>query len=151
VRSIFNYITSFFYEKEVPKAPVVVERYENKYKSKYDGLKILPLTEEERAKLKSSILYETTPIGNVVMFYDNDKKSFEYYSDKVIPHRFLETVSRKYVTYFNCKAIYSQDKEINRYTYLGKIVNFSFLKKTDKKLLNKKLNMSFRQYKNMKL
>ena len=113
-----------------------------------------PLTEEERVRLQTNVLYETTPIGNVVMFYDDAKKSFEYYSDKVIPFRFLETVSRKYVVTFHCKAVYVNEgnrKETNRYTYLGKIVNYSFLKKADKKLLNKKLNMSFREFKNMKL
>jgi hypothetical protein len=140
--------------QEAPKPLPIVEKYENKYKPKYDLLEMTPLTEEERVRLQTNVLYETTPIGNVVMFYDDAKKSFEYYSDKVIPFRFLETVSRKYVVTFHCKAVYVNEgnrKETNRYTYLGKIVNFTFCKKADKKLVNKKLNMSFREFKNMKL
>jgi len=142
--SIYRYVTSFFATpKEIPKKKVIeVEKYEDKYKQKFDELK------EDTATSKTNILFETTPNGNVIMFYDNEKKSYDYYSDKVIPFRFLETVSRKYVVFFKCKSI---TKEINRYTYLGKMANFSFLQKPDKKVLNKKLNMSFKEYKNMKL
>ena len=37
----------------------------------------------------------------------------------------------------------------NRYTYQGKIANFNFLKKTDKKLVNKKLSLKFSDYKKL--
>lgn len=148
VQSIFHYFKTSPPEikPEVCEKPVI-ELYENKYKIKYDEMEGISLTEEERTRLKTNILYETTPIGNVILFYDETKESFEYYSDKVIPFRFLETVSRKYVVSFNCKSIH-KDKETNRYTYLGKIANFSFLQKPSK---NKKLNMSFKEYKNMKI
>ena len=44
---------------------------------------------------------EMTPVGNVIMQYDGKKESFVYYSDNIVPFRFLETVSRKYMTTFN--------------------------------------------------
>ena len=57
-------------------------------------------------KLKNNFLFENTPNGNIVMCYNNEKKSFEYYSDKMMPYRYLETVARKYVTTFYCKPLY---------------------------------------------
>jgi hypothetical protein len=37
----------------------------------------------------------------------------------------------------------------NRYTYAGKYANFNFLKKVDKKVCNKKLGLSFADFKKM--
>ena len=39
----------------------------------------------------------------------------------------------------------------NRYTYQGKLANFNFLKKPDKKLINKKLALSFSDYKKLNI
>lgn len=38
----------------------------------------------------------------------------------------------------------------NRYTYEGKIANFNFLQKIERKIFNKKLDLSFADFKNMK-
>ena len=43
------------------------------------------------------------------------------------------------------------DVVANRYTYQGKIANFNFLKKPDKKLVNKKLALSFADYKKLNI
>ena len=39
----------------------------------------------------------------------------------------------------------------NRYTYEGKLANFSFLKKPDRKIIDKKYAMSFADYKKLNL
>jgi hypothetical protein len=57
-------------------------------------------------KLKNTFVMEKTPLGNVMMSYNNSKNSFEYYSDNTIPYRYLETVARKYVIFFDCKMLY---------------------------------------------
>jgi len=186
--------------------------------------------------LKNNFIFEKTPLGNVIMYYNNSRESFEYYSDNTIPYRFLETISRKYVKTFNCKQIYfdmefelrkqkeaqelkelkeaQELKELklledslkvntelvkkkdvfakfkgyntesgtgkvnrgvappknsipnntmkkkdekyilkenaNRYTCEGKLANFSFLKKPDRKIVDKKYAMSFADFKKMK-
>jgi hypothetical protein len=189
--------------------------------------------------LKNNFILEKTPLGNVIMYYNNSRESFEYYSDNTIPYRFLETVGRKYVKTFNCKQIYfdmefelrkqkeaqelkelkelkelEELKELklledslkgnvelekkknvfakfksyntesgtgkvnrgvappknsipnntmkkkdekyilkdnaNRYTCEGKLANFSFLKKPDRKIVDKKYAMSFADFKKMK-
>jgi hypothetical protein len=185
--------------------------------------------------LKNNIIMEKTPLGNVVMFYNNSRSSFEYYSDSAIPYRYLEVLGRKYVMTYNCKQIYvDMSKEIeeaekklaekkqkeedekknqeeatekakrnpesetpepqkknvfakfktynkdtsikaaavpldrpapakntkpqeekvvkeraNRYSFEGKLVNFSFLKKVDRKEVDKRYGVSFAEFKKM--
>jgi hypothetical protein len=185
--------------------------------------------------LKNNFVFEKTPLGNVIMYWNNSRESFEYYSDNTIPYRFLETIARKYVKTFNCRQIYvdmefelneferkqkeedlriklleeeeskivlnqnnvelkkkdvfakfknynkesgtgkvnrgvappknsipnnntkkSDEKIIlkensNRYTCEGKIANFNFLKKPDRKVTDKKYAMSFADYKKLNL
>lgn len=66
-------------------------------------------------KLKNSYVMENTPLGNVAMCYNHEKETFEYYSDKVIPYRYLEPVARKYVIFFQCKQLYvDMDEELKQ-------------------------------------
>jgi len=213
-----------------------------------EGLNELNKLAEEKAiqfvidvrldKLKNNFVIEKTPLGNVLMLYNNKRGSFEYYSDNTIPYRYLESVGRKYVKTFNCRPIYfdmeeelknyekkleekeneekekeakrKQDEEenknnfitavepkknvfakfksynkeagtghvntaappknsipnnkvtetnsnekvllkenANRYSYEGKFSNFNFLKKIDRKVVDKKYAMSFADFKRM--
>jgi len=71
--------------------------------------------------LLSNFVMEKTPLGNVIMYYNNNRGSFEYYSDNTIPYRYLETVSRKYVKSFNCVYLYvDMVNELNEYDRLQK-------------------------------
>jgi hypothetical protein len=186
--------------------------------------------------LVNNFIMEKTPSGNVIMYYNNKRGSFEFYSDNTIPYRYLETVARKYVKCYNCRPIFvdmeeelklaeekwekerkekeekdDRDKKrqeelknsnkppenrksvfakfksynkdqatnktmaappknsipnkaltkeqenekillkerANRYTYEGKISNFSFLKKVERKIVDKKYGMSFSDFKKM--
>ena len=74
-------------------------------------------------KLKKCFVIEKTPLGNVAMYYNADRESFEYFSDNTIPYRFLEVVGRKYVITFQCLPLY--------------IIMEEELKKFEKKLLEK--------------
>jgi len=72
--------------------------------------------DERLDKLKNSFIMEKTPLGNVLMLYNNKRGSFEFYSDNTIPYRYLETVSRKYVKTFGCRPIYSDmEEELKNY------------------------------------
>ena len=52
-------------------------------------------------------LRETTPRGEIVMYYDAETKSFNYYSNsKNIPYSTLDAVARKYVCLYNVPSIY---------------------------------------------
>jgi len=190
-------------------------------------------------KLKNCFVIEYTPLGNVLMIYDDERETFKYYSDNAIPYRYLEVVARKYVKQFACRHIFvdmeeelklseekwekerkeKEEKEAdekrkkeeaiknlkpieekknvftkfksynkdagtghintaappknsipnkkltqeqenekvlikeraNRYTYEGKFANFSFLKKIDRKVVDKKLALSFSDFKKMQI
>lgn len=81
--------------------------------------------------LINNFIMEKTPSGNVIMYYNNKRESFEFYSDNTIPYRYLETVSRKYVKTFNCRYLYvDMDNELNESDRLRKEQN-------DKKCLAK--------------
>jgi hypothetical protein len=54
----------------------------------------------------NNYVLEMTPLGNVYMRYNNNKKSFEYFSNNTIPYRYLEAVGRKYVMTYWCKPLF---------------------------------------------
>ena len=74
------------------------------------------VVEQRLEKLKNSFVMEKTPLGNVVMYYNAKRETFEYYSDSTIPYRFLEVVARKYVTTFHCRPLYViMEDELKKY------------------------------------
>ena len=59
---------------------------------------------------KARILYESTPRGNIVMFYDVYKDGFSYYSDQTgIPYKVLNAVAMKYVIMFRCRDFFMDE------------------------------------------
>jgi hypothetical protein len=197
---------------EIKEEKVIVP-YVDKYKDKIKSEEHATLTKDFLDNLKNTFVMEMTPNGNVLMFWDNDRNSFTYYSDTSIPYRYLEVVARKYVIMNNCREIYyimeeqlkplaKEEKEVkevkeinvnvfaklksynqssiintknvapkkqnistrlptinikkedkgdillkenaNRYSYEGKMVNFSFLKKPK---LNHSEKISFSEFK----
>lgn len=52
---------------------------------------------------KKKILIESTPRGNIYMYYDAYKMGFAYYSDtNSLPYKVLNAVAMKYCTTFHC-------------------------------------------------
>jgi len=97
-------------KEEEPPKPIF---FEEKYKEEYEKAEDTELSKERLEQLKNSILVETTPLGNVVMFYDISRETFIYYSDSTIPYRYLEVVARKYVVTNRCKKLYiDMEKEL---------------------------------------
>lgn len=217
--------------KQVESVESVVIKFEDKYLDQYKTLKPVFLSEDRLETLKNTLLFEGTPLGNLIMFYNHSRESFTYYSDNAIPYRFLEVASRHYVIQNNCKSIHinmleelseaenrlqekkekEKEKEpdkinsgeqpkknvfaklknyntasvrapnattqklapknsrtmpnsnvkinnetsvivkekANRYSYEGKIANFSFLKKIESNITNKLYDMSFADFINM--
>ena len=62
-------------------------------------------------KFIDNYILEYTPIGNIYMRYNNDKKTFEYFSNNSIPYRYLEPVGRKYVMTYWCKPLFVDIEE----------------------------------------
>jgi hypothetical protein len=81
--------------------------YELEMFNEYDSLDDIELTEEYVKDLTLNTITDTTPRGDVLMFYSKLLDSFVYYSKtKEIPYKYLETVARKYVIKYNCKRLY---------------------------------------------
>ena len=59
----------------------------------------------------NNYVIDMTPMGNVYMRYNNNKKSFEYFSNNTIPYRYLEPVGRKYVMTYFCKPLFVDIEE----------------------------------------
>ena len=56
---------------------------------------------------KSRALYEYTPRGNVLMYYNPYTLAFTYHSDdQTIPYTILQKMALKYVTMYRCKDFY---------------------------------------------
>ena len=58
---------------------------------------------------KTRILYEHTPIGNIIMFYNIYKKGYAYYSDVHMTYTLLNAVAMKYVRIFCCRDLFIDD------------------------------------------
>jgi hypothetical protein len=79
------------------------------------------LTEEFVNNLSLNTITETTPRGDVLMYYSSKLGTFVYHSKtKEIPYNYLETVARKYVIEYKCKKLYidirkEYEKGLNKY------------------------------------
>jgi len=79
------------------------------------------LTEDFVNNLSLNTVTETTPRGDVLMYYSSKMGSFVYHSNtKEIPYKYLETVARRYVIEYNCKKLYidirkEYEKGLNKY------------------------------------
>ena len=108
-----NEETTEYKLEEERKSPPEIP-YQDKYLDKFQKLSMNNETLNVDT-LKNSIVVEHTPLGNVAMFYDSKRETFVYYSDSVMPYRYLEVVARKYVITFHCKSIFVvMEDEINK-------------------------------------
>ena len=64
---------------------------------------------------KRKLLYEYTPRGNVIVYYNPYKHAFVYYSDEnSLPYNIMQYVAKKYVVMFRCRDFF-----IDPLTYPG--------------------------------
>jgi len=88
-------------EKEKP-----ITKFEDMYLDKMKTMEEKEIDVEKLKNLANSFVIESTPLGNVLLHWDNNKDTFVYYSDHIIPYRFLEVIARKYVIINDCKKLY---------------------------------------------
>ena len=96
------------------KFPTLLLRYfVTKYLEDYKALDREVIDEETIKALSNMLLLEETPLGIVKMYYSHDNESFIYWSERQVPYKVLESVSRKYVIDNDCKSIhYDMEEEI---------------------------------------
>lgn len=61
---------------------------------------------------KRRILMETTPRGNIIMYYNAYKRGFAYFSDQTIPYDLLNAVAMKYVVTFRCLHFFLDEQVV---------------------------------------
>lgn len=83
-------------------------KYDNGWYDELDELKNSLLPTSPLPEFSPGVsLRESTPRGDIVMYYDAETKSFNYYSNsKNIPYSTLDAVARKYVCLYNVPSIY---------------------------------------------
>jgi hypothetical protein len=59
---------------------------------------------ESKENIEKKVVSDETPEGRVVMRLQDDL--FEYWADKAMPYKYLETVARKYVIVHDCRDRY---------------------------------------------
>ena len=94
------------YEKKLKEVEKMIMTEEEMYKKARDII-----INKKLDKLIDNYVLENTPLGNICMRYNNDKKSFEYFSNNSIPYRYLESVGRKYIMTYWCKPIFVDIQE----------------------------------------
>lgn len=76
---------------------------------------------------KRRILFENTPRGNVIMYYDPYKLAFAYYCDtSSMPYKLLNAIAMKYVLRFHCLDLFI-DNEITETTCLSPLIKTLFV------------------------
>ena len=83
------------------------DEYENNIYNEFLKLKIVDLSDDYIKSLKYKYSREMTLDGELIVCYNNDTETFNYWSDtKNIYFKTLELATQKYVTNFNCKKLY---------------------------------------------
>lgn len=77
----------------------------------YDYEKRKEIFKEEKNECeehwKRKLMYEFTPRGNVIVYYNPYKHAFMYYSDEnSIPYNIMQYVAKKYVVMFRCRNFF---------------------------------------------
>ena len=71
---------------------------------------------------KSRILYDSTPRGTIMMYYDIYKQGFAYYADQNnVPYAILNGMAMKYVVTFFCRDFYFDETVVERVSPLVKV------------------------------
>ena len=98
------------FNKEIEDFEEEEEKQEEIYTEKY---KLDDVTNDNTETIncdKNSVL-ETTPEGAVLMKYSKTNDGFNYWADNQICYKNLEVVARKFVTVFQCKDLYIDQKK----------------------------------------
>lgn len=68
-------------------------------------------------KWRTKVLMESTPRGNIIMFYDAYKRGFSYYSDNsCLPYHLLNAIAMKYVRVFMCLDFFIDENVLTNKT-----------------------------------
>ena len=110
-RMYHNMVIDFEKKYTIDPSLYECDKFLFEYLDEYIQLEFVEINNSELKKLKNKFIKLNTSKGWVVMNYDNNNETFNYYSKKnnVITFDYLEVISRIYVIQYNCKSIYIDD------------------------------------------
>ena len=98
-------LTDLWYKNEEMIVMIETMAVDKQLKMRHE--KVMKLMETLDKQWKTRYLFEKTPRGNIVMYYDIFKEGFAYYSDQsYIPYCQLNSAAMKYVTLFKCRDFF---------------------------------------------
>ena len=98
------------------------EEEEDEYEIKYPYKSAVHM-DQDLNKLKYSMTVDYTPRGVVIMLWNQEDNAFLYWADNDIPYTYLQTVSRKYVTLYNCRDVYIKSETYDKAQETNKQTN----------------------------
>ena len=86
--------------------------YEEKYDKEFYELEIIDLTDDKKNDLKDKHIKENTPNGKIVMYYNFDTNTFEYYFNNktAIKYSELEAVAKLFTITYNCRILFIESE-----------------------------------------
>jgi hypothetical protein len=101
-------------KEELSKLNAQLDEYHEKIRlNQFDNQAYQLMIDKKLNNLMNNYIIEYTPLGNVVMRYNHNDQTFDYFSNNSIPYRYLETIGRKYVLTYQCKNIFiDMDTEV---------------------------------------
>jgi len=125
---------------------------ENVFYDKQEYFSIINKKDNEIEKIwRTRILFESTPRGNIIMFYDPYKLGFSYYSDtNGIPYSILNAVAMKYIYIFRCLDFFVDNKLTDNFLdkFESPLIYLYFTEETKKIPTFDNKNSPFVKYKN---
>ena len=87
--------------------------YEDKYEKEFYDLERKELTEAKKEELKDNYVRDTTPNGEIIMYYDFETSSFKYYfnNKNAITYPELEAVAKLFTVKNNCRSLFIEDEK----------------------------------------
>lgn len=106
-----NFVSKFF---KKPPLKVVKLSYEEIQKRKYMEsftVETIDWNSNCDKDCTSRILYQSTPIGNIILYYNNEKNTFEYYCDVSVQNTLLTAVAMNYVITYRCRDFFISENK----------------------------------------
>ena len=87
--------------------------YEDKYDKEFYDLERKELTDAKKEELKDNYIRDTTPNGEIIMYYDFETSSFKYYfnNKNAITYPELEAVAKLFTLKNNCRSLFIEDEK----------------------------------------
>lgn len=91
--------------------------YEDRYTERFSKYMDIMIYQEKTNSMgiitDKTMLFEYTPVGNVLMKYDANNHHFVYYSNRALTTLQLQSIGRKFIIDFSCPGIIQQMKKNN--------------------------------------